>query len=200
MRGDHESRDTSYVGPAVANTIRECDGMVDALSFWTFSDVFEEGGPIPEPFEGHFGLRAEGGINKPSFYDFPLLHRLGDTRISNPNTHAIVTRRSDGGLAIAVWNIVDPGETGSTQRVQLLFKNVPAGTPVSISRVDNEHGNTLAAYKQMGSPRYPTEQQIEQLNEATKLPPPEHRQLTGGKLDLDLDPNALVLIETSQHD
>ena len=32
--------------------------LVDMLSFWTFSDVFEEGGPIPEPFHGHFGLRA----------------------------------------------------------------------------------------------------------------------------------------------
>ncbi len=77
------ARDTSYVGPALANTIRECDGMVDMMSFWTFSDVFEEGGPIPEPFEGHFGLRAEGGINKPSYYDFALLHRLGDQRLPN---------------------------------------------------------------------------------------------------------------------
>jgi beta-xylosidase len=39
--------------------------MVNMLSFWTFSDVFEEGGPAPRPFEGAFGLRAKGGINKP---------------------------------------------------------------------------------------------------------------------------------------
>ncbi len=200
VRGDHQSRDTSYVGPAVANTIRECDGMVDALSFWTFSDVFEEGGPIPEPFEGHFGLRAEGGINKPSFYDFALLHRLGDRRIANPSTHAIVTRREDGALAMAVWNIVDPGETGSTERLHLLFKNIRPNASVSISRVDNEHGNTLAAYRKIGSPRYPTEQQIAQLNQTTQLGPPEHRQLSSGELELNLEPNALALIEISQHD
>ena len=29
-----------FVGPALANTVRQCDGMVDMLSFWTFSDVF----------------------------------------------------------------------------------------------------------------------------------------------------------------
>jgi xylan 1,4-beta-xylosidase len=48
--GMKEARDTTYVGPALANTVRECDGLVDMLSFWTFSDVFEEGGPIQRPF------------------------------------------------------------------------------------------------------------------------------------------------------
>ncbi len=73
------ARHHSSLGPALANTIRECDGKVNEMSFWTFSDVFQEGGPIAKPFEGHFGLRAKGGIDKPSFYDFALLHRLGDS-------------------------------------------------------------------------------------------------------------------------
>jgi xylan 1,4-beta-xylosidase len=64
--GMMNARDSIYVGPALANTIRECDGDVEMLSFWTFSDVFEENGPILQPFEGNFGLRAKGGINKPS--------------------------------------------------------------------------------------------------------------------------------------
>ncbi len=33
----------------VANMIRECDGKVDYMSFWTFSEVFEEGGPPRRP-------------------------------------------------------------------------------------------------------------------------------------------------------
>ena len=28
----------------------ECDGDVSLMSFWTFSDVFEEGGPLSETF------------------------------------------------------------------------------------------------------------------------------------------------------
>ena len=79
--GMNNARDTSFVGSALANTIRECDGLADAMSFWTFSDVFEEGGPIPQPFVGMFGLRAKGGINKPSYYAFGLLHKLGEERI-----------------------------------------------------------------------------------------------------------------------
>ena len=189
------ARDTSYVGPALANTIRECDGMVDMMSFWTFSDVFEEGGPIPQPFEGHFGLRAKGGINKPSYYDFGLLHKLGERRIANAASDVIVTKRKDGTLVIAVWNLVDPDKTGSTKTVRLIFDGLRNDAKATVSRVDDEHGNTLAAYKAMGSPRYPTEDQIRRLNTTTALPMPTRRQLEGNRLDLTLEPNALVIVE-----
>jgi xylan 1,4-beta-xylosidase len=193
--GMKEARDTSYVGPALANTVRECDGMVDALSFWTFSDVFEEGGPIPKPFEGHFGLRAKGGINKPSYYDFGLLHRLGEQRIPNSDSSVIVTKRKDGGLVIAVWNLVDPDKSGRAKKYELIFSNVPNNALVRVSRVDDDHGNTLAAYRAMGSPVYPTEDQVRRLNAATELPPPSEQHLAGNHLDLELQANALVVIE-----
>jgi xylan 1,4-beta-xylosidase len=199
VQGMNESRDTSFVGTGLANTIRECDGLVDMMSFWTFSDVFEEGGPIPKPFEGQFGLRAKGGINKPSYYAFALLHQLGDQRIANPSTDVIATKASDGALAIAVWNLVDPDKTGSEKDVQLVFQGVPANAPVSISRVDDTHGNTLAAYKAMGSPLDPTEAQVEQLNKETSLGAPQRLALTDGKLNLKLDKNALLLIKVGAH-
>jgi xylan 1,4-beta-xylosidase len=193
--GVKAARDTIYVGPAVANTVRQCDGLVDEMSFWTFSDVFEEDGPIAHPFEGHFGLRARGGINKPSYYDFALLHRLGEQRIANPDENVIVTRRRDGPLAIALWNLVDPDQSGTPKKFRLVFEHIPANAAVRISRVDNEHGNTLAAYKAMGSPQYPTAEQIEHLNAVSQLPPPTEIHLDGNHLDLQLEVNALVLIE-----
>jgi xylan 1,4-beta-xylosidase len=196
--GTKEARDTSYVGPALANTVRQCDGMVDEMSFWTFSDVFEEDGPIARPFEGHFGLRAKGGINKPSYYDFGLMHRLGDRRIANSDSNAIVTERADGTLVIAVWNLVDPDKTGETKKFRLTFENVRTDAAVSISRVDDDHGNTLAAYKAMGSPVYPTEDQIRQLNARSKLPPPDRTHLEGNHLDLNVEPNALLLVEVTR--
>ena len=195
--GMNESRDTTYVGAALANTIRECDGLVDQMSFWTFSDVFEEGGPLPRPFVGMFGLRAMGGINKPSYYAYELLHRLGEERIANANHKVIVTRRGDGSLVIALWNLVDPGKPGATEKVRLNFEHVPDGAAAAVSRVDDEHGNVLPAYRAMGSPTYPTPAQVEQLNAKTKLPPPDRMHLDGGHLDLELQPNALVLIEVS---
>ncbi len=195
--GMNNARDTSFVASALANTIRECDGLTEAMSFWTFSDVFEEGGPIPQPFVGMFGLRAKGGINKPSYYAFGLLHKLGDDRIQSADSNVIATKRKGGALVIALWNLVDPGKTSETKKIRLVFENVQNNAAAAVSRVDDEHGNTLAAYRALGSPRYPTEDQVQKMNAATKLPPPSQIHLEGNRLDLDLEPNALVLVEVS---
>lgn len=194
VQGMDQSRDTIFVGPALANTIRECDGKVTEMSFWTFSDVFEEGGPIPKPFEGHFGLRAKGGINKPSFYGFALLHQLGDKQIASASKDVIVTKAADGSLAIAAWNLVDPGAQGSTRAMELVFRNVPPNARVTIQTVDQDHGNVLPKYRAMGSPIDPTPAQVSQLNRETALPPPSQQSLSDGRLKLTLTPDALVLI------
>jgi xylan 1,4-beta-xylosidase len=197
VQGQDQSRDTTFVGPALANTVRQCDGVVTMMSFWTFSDVFEEGGPLPRPFIGMFGLRAKGGINKPSYYGFALLHELGVRRIANAAQDAIVTKSADGGLAIAAWNLVDPGKEGSAHTVELIFRHVPLDARVSIARVDAEHGNVLPKYAAMGSPTDPTPEQAEELNRETALPAPEQTRLTDGRLRLTLTPNALALIRVA---
>jgi xylan 1,4-beta-xylosidase len=195
VQGMNESRDTIFVGPALANTIRECDGLVDILSFWTFSDVFEEGGPIPQPFEGQFGLRAKGGINKPSYYSYGLLHQLGNQRIASPDNNLIATKTADGYLSVAAWNLVDPDQQGTTRTVELTFRNVPPNAKITLQRVDSDHGNVLPRYAAMGKPLDPTPDQVDQLNRETALPPPEVSALKNGKLELSLTPNALVLVK-----
>ncbi len=202
VQGENQSRDTPFVGPGVANTIRECDGMVDMMSFWTFSDVFEEGGPIAHPFEGNFGLRAEGGIDKPSFYDFALLHRLGITRLSNDADDILVTRRADGSLALAVWNIVDPSVPENSpqrglRRVTLVFAGLPQNAAVTVEQVDDAHGNPLPLYREMGSPQYPTPAQVARMNAASALPAAREMRLAGGRLELELPANALALVTVS---
>jgi len=197
VQGMKESRDTTFVGPAVANTVRQCDGLSEMMSFWTFSDVFEEGGPIPKPFIGEFGLRAEGGINKPSYYAWGLMHQLGEQRISSDVKDAIITKTANGGLAVVVWNLVDPDQHGEARTVRLNFSHFQANAQVSIERVDDEHGNVLKHYQAMGSPLNPTPAQVEQLNRETTLPAPEQTTLQGGKLELRLTANALVLVKVS---
>jgi xylan 1,4-beta-xylosidase len=198
VQGMDESRDTTFVGPALANTVRQCDHHVTMMSFWTFSDVFEEGGPIPKPFEGQFGLRAKGGINKPSYYSFALLHQLGDRRLTNPSKNLIVTKDPSGELVIAAWNLVDPGQHGSLRTTNLTFQGISAGANVTLQRVDSTHGNVLPRYAAMGAPLDPTPAQVEQLNRETALPPPQQTHLTNGKLELLLEPNALVLIKVDR--
>ncbi|HTV04167.1 MAG TPA: hypothetical protein VME86_02285 [Acidobacteriaceae bacterium] len=195
VQGMDESRDTIFVGPALANTVRQCDGLVNMMSFWTFSDVFEEGGPIAKPFEGNFGLRAKGGINKPSYYAFALLHELGNERLPNPSQDVIVTKKSDGGLAIAAWNLVDPGQQGTTRTMEIDFRGISPHAQVTLQRVDSDHSNVLKDYAAMGKPLDPTPAQVNELNRETALAPPEHEALENGELKLTLTPNALILVK-----
>jgi xylan 1,4-beta-xylosidase len=195
VQGIMSSRDTIFVGPALANTIRQCDGLSEMMSFWTFSDVFEEGGPVAKPFEGGFGLRAKGGINKPSYYAYGLLHQLGDQRIANSSKNIIVTKNSDGELSVVVWNLVDPEQLGATRNLTLTFKSISADARVEIQRVDDEHGNVLKHYATMGKPLDPTELQVEQLNREAAITAYENAKLNNGQLDLSLTPNSLVLLK-----
>jgi xylan 1,4-beta-xylosidase len=193
--GMMNARDTIYVGPALANTVRECDGLVYMMSFWTFSDVFEENGPIPKPFLGNFGLRAKGGINKPSFYAFSLLHKLGNQRIPNSSPNVIVTRASTGSLAIAAWNLVDPDQSGAPRTIQFRFTGLAPSARITMQAVDDDHGNVLKEYARMGAPVDPTPAQVEDLNRATTLPVPEQLQVKDGAVELSLGRNALVLLK-----
>jgi xylan 1,4-beta-xylosidase len=193
--GMMEARDTIYVGPALANTVRECDGNVDMMSFWTFSDVFEEGGPVSRPFIGMFGLRAKGGINKPSYYAFGLLHRLGDKRLTNTSNDVIVTKTADGHIIIAAWNLVDPDRHGIAQTFEFEFHGLSPAAHATILRVDSAHGNVVKEYAAMGSPLDPTPAQVTQLNRASELPAPEAVTIHDSQFKLQLSPNALVLIE-----
>jgi xylan 1,4-beta-xylosidase len=186
--------DATFMGPWMAETIRQCDGLVTVMSYWTFSDVFEEQGVVKAPFYGGYGLIAAGGIPKPAYNAFKLLHQLGDQRIALDSESALLTRRNDGTLVIAVWNYAPPGELGSPKTVTLQLKNTKA-RHASISRVDSDHGDFHAVYQKMGSPRYPTQTQITDLRHATNLPSPEDRKLKDSQLTLTLPAHGLAVIE-----
>jgi xylan 1,4-beta-xylosidase len=187
--------DSIYMGPWLADTIGQCDGLTEMMSYWDFSDVFEEQGVVKQPFYGGFGLMAADSIPKPAYNAFQILHELGDERIAADDSSLLVTRRKDGSLAVAAWNMVPPDQTGSTKTIHLRFEHLPAGRRAFISRVDREHGDVHPAYEHMGQPRYPTQQQIKALQQAAQLPAPEIRELTGNDLALDIAPDGLIVIQ-----
>jgi xylan 1,4-beta-xylosidase len=187
--------DTVYMGPWLADTIRQCDGLVDMMSYWTFSDVFEEQGVVKRPFYGGYGLLAEDGIPKPAFAAFELLHHLGEERLAVNSDTALVTRRKDGSLVIAVWNYAAPAESVEPPKVVTLrFKGAKV-RQAAISRVDREHGDVQAAYERMGAPSFPTQAQIMALRKAAELPAAEVRDLRDGELTVTLPADGLAVIE-----
>jgi xylan 1,4-beta-xylosidase len=187
--------DSTMMGPWLTDTIRQCDGLVDSLAFWSFSDVFEEQGVVKEPFYGGYGVIAAGGLHKPSFNAFSLLHRLGDRRIPTSSESVIATTRADGSLAVAVYNLVLPNDPATPRRVRLSVQGLPDNPSVAVSRVDDDHGSLLPAYERMGRPRYPTKKQLEELRKAAEPSPPETGTLTHGEVLVWLPPNGLALIE-----
>ena len=187
--------DSIYMAPWMAGTISQCDGLTEMMSYWTFSDVFEEQGVVKEPFYGGFGLIAAGGIPKPSYYAFQILHQLGDQRVQNDNQNVLVTKTTGGTLVIALWNIANPGSTGAPRTVKLDIKGVRPNAGVRISRVDAQHGNTLGLYEQMGKPRYPTQNQIRELREQSQLPQPSNFELKNRSLTLELPVNGLAVLQ-----
>ena len=145
-----EITDSIYMGPWLADTIRRCDGLTEMMSYWTFSDVFEEQGVIKTPFYGGFGVMAEDGIPKPAFDAFELLHALGTERLPVEAENVLATRRKDGTLMIAAWNLVEPGAGGEDKIIDFDLKGISADARATIRRVDAAHGDTLAAWKKMG--------------------------------------------------
>jgi xylan 1,4-beta-xylosidase len=187
--------DSVFMGAWLADTIRQCDGLTEMMAYWTFSDVFEEQGVVKQPFYGGFGLIAEDGLPKPSFNAFKLLHRLGENRLLVDTNSAIVTRRSDSALVIAVWNLFLPEENAQPKKVIIVLRGRTGRPRIALYRLDATHGSLIAAYEKLGKPQYPTQAQIAQLRRASEIPPPESLLLKNGKITVSLPSQGLALLE-----
>jgi xylan 1,4-beta-xylosidase len=165
------------------------------MSYWTFSDVFEEQGVVKKPFYGGYGLIAERGIPKAAFNAFLLLHLLGTERLPFDVDWALATRRADGSLALAVWNYFAPEDKGRAIDVQIDLTGAAGLKHALVHVVDAQHGSALTAWEAMGQPAFPTRAQVLKLIDASRLPPPERRELNTAGLHLHLAPHALAVVE-----
>jgi len=193
-KNEPDITDAPFMAPWLADTIAKCDGLVDVMSYWSFSDVFDEQGVVRQPFYGGFGLVAEGGIPKPAYNAFQLLHKLGNKRVRTAAQSTLVTKRDDGSWVIALWNF----PTGPQATTKHFVVHLPRGSHTQqalVSIVDETHGNVLRMYKSMNSPQYPTEGQIQRLKQAAQLPPAQTLQIKDGAVALDIRSPGLALLE-----
>lgn len=198
--------DSTFIGPWLANNIRLCDGLTQSMSYWAFSDVFEEQGVVRTPFYGGFGVIAAEHIPKPAFNVFRALHQLGDQRIALTSDSALATKSADGQLAIALWDYAPPtgdgptytmpnGPAGPPKTFDLTLAHVPSNAPVEVLRIDPDHGNVLKVFDAMGRPPgdlMPA--QVEQLRAAGAMAPAEHLHLHDGKLQLTVPAHGLAVL------
>jgi len=204
----------------IADTIKNCIGFTEAMSYWTFSNVFEENGVPSGIFNDTFGLLDQWGIARPSLHSFSFLHKLGDKQLTAANGPVLATQRDDGSLAILAWNLIPAKESSSLANgnpeaasagghgtdgkdltLNLRLSGLVGRKRVQVSRVDDKKGSAIPAWKAMGSPLYPSQDQLKQLRAAAELPKPELQKLVVSEpteLLITLPPNGLILLEFSK--
>ena len=98
----------SYVcAPFILEKLKHCEGLVDGMSYWAFSDQFEEPGPPHEPFHGGFGLMNVDGLRKPAFFAYQFLAELYDAEVPADSPRVMVTKEGSR-VRVLLWDYSPP--------------------------------------------------------------------------------------------
>jgi len=159
----------SYVSAAyILQTLRNVPAGVDGMSYWTFSDQFEEAGPPPSPFHGGFGLLNTQGLPKPAFFAYRFLNQLGNTELQCNDKDAWAARDNDGrSVSVLFWNFTSLHQDAPNQKfftrdltaapagqAHVAFDHLPAGEyTAKIFRVGYRHNDVYTAYVDLGLPK-----------------------------------------------
>jgi xylan 1,4-beta-xylosidase len=173
--------DSYHEAAYILNTVKWAAPDVNSMSYWTFTDIFEEAGPRSTPFHGGFGLMNYQDIKKPAYYAFKYLNELGDTELRCADSSAMVCKDGKGNIQALVWNftIDHPGDSINNQvfyKRDLPAKSLPPAQfklrglkpgkyTVSIYKTGYHANDPYSAYFEMGSPSQLTIAQVKTLKQ-----------------------------------
>ncbi len=179
---DH-SHDSLPAAAFVVKANLESAGLVDSLSYWVFTDVFEESAAGDTVFHGGFGLINFQGIVKPTFHAYRFLHLLGQEELARA-AGVVATREQDSNavrvlvyhyppeyrdtpaLASCAKDAQEIAEQGQPGELSLTIRDLAPGAPLVVEILDANHGFALPAWKGMGAPEPPSREQTGHLREA----------------------------------
>ncbi|GIQ68891.1 xylan 1,4-beta-xylosidase [Xylanibacillus composti] len=192
--------DTALNAAYLARILSESGDYADVMSYWTFSDVFEESDVPKAQFHGGFGLIALNGIPKPTFHLFAFFQALGEEVLYRDDS-LLVTRREDGTLALLSWNaVLEEGEEGDEQHIQAKLPFSTEEVFVKRQIVNEAYANPWKTWQQMGRPRFPSKGQIQTLRQAAvpKLTTQAARTADGVlELNWKMGKNEITLLEVA---
>jgi len=195
----------------------DCIGLTDSLSYWVFTDVFEELGAGASIFHGGFGLINYQGIVKPGFHAYRMLASLGNECLYRDD-HLFLTRGNNGLSAVA-WNYPISGtismslwpdhskaetelQQGEACRIHFEITGLKPHQPFQLECLRREHGWALEAWRKIGSPESPDRLQTAELRKAalaTSMQTIQANELGVLTVDATLDPwNLLMIKELAQ--
>lgn len=191
--------DEPYSAALTVKSILDNRELVKAYSFWTFTDIFEESGQQTGEFHGGFGLQTVHGVPKPTYRAFELLHALGNELYPVPaeqETVGLLATKQQDELVLIAYNHQIQDEPIDTQTLCVTLDSAQYAQAEAVC-IDENHANAYRSWKEMGSPLYPTANQLEQLQRASALIPvslPLTQTANGCQLHAALAPHAVVLL------
>ncbi|WP_315108802.1 helix-turn-helix domain-containing protein [Clostridium intestinale] len=97
------SNDSCYKGAYIMKNIIDCSEEVDLIGYWIGSDLFSEFYDTNNLLWGGAGLISKDGIEKPAFYGFEFMNRMGMQFIQKGENY-MITANSHNGYYIACHN------------------------------------------------------------------------------------------------
>jgi xylan 1,4-beta-xylosidase len=207
--------------PFILQKLRETSSLAQSMSYWTFTDIFEENGPRFTPFHGGFGLMNYQGIRKPSFFAYKFLAALGDTDLATNDPQSWITTGRNKSIQALFWNytaIAAPGSGQNQETNQVFYKReqpaqtAPAaqlritGIPngryeLNVYRTGYKQNDAYTAYLALGSPNQLTRAQVGALQQSASGAPTETRIVAIGnhmfeqKFEMHQNDTVLVILK-----
>ena len=175
----------SYVSaPYILEKLKAAAGLLQGMSYWTYSDLFEEPGPPTAPFQGGFGLINPNGVRKPAFFAYKYLHALSGNSIPTSDDETLAAGNG-ARTAVLFWNWQQPTQAvsdrpfytrvlpaGPAAPAHLSFAHVTPGTyRLEVYRTGYRANDAYSAYLDMGSPASLSAAQLDTLNQLTRDTP-----------------------------
>jgi xylan 1,4-beta-xylosidase len=170
--------DSYHEAAYILEKLKQVGNSAQSMSYWVFTDIFEEPGPRYTPFHGGFGLLTIQGINKPAFYAYQFLNKLGNTELLNEDARSWVTKNTHGDMQLLLWDFTYtlPDSTNNQNyyikdlpakakgKIKINFTNVPAGKyKMEIYKTGYRANDAYTSYLDMGKPAQLNKQQVEKL-------------------------------------
>jgi xylan 1,4-beta-xylosidase len=189
---------------------------VDSLSYWVFTDVFEENRNTDSVFHGGFGLINYQEIVKPAFHAYRMMNQLGDQTLAQVPGGIVTRFGKTGRIAAMAYNYPPEMEaslpvsntlaaadaidnSGSARKFIMNVSHVPAGASFAVETLDKEHGDAVAAWEAMGRPEPPNKQQTELLQkQAWATLKTTVKADASGKLHIEITMPAWALVSIRQ--
>jgi xylan 1,4-beta-xylosidase len=207
--------DSYHQAAYVLEKIKQVGDAANSMSYWVFTDIFEEPGPRFTPFHGGFGLLNYQSINKPAFYSYKFMNKLGNTELMNADSSAWACKDEKGNIQVLLWDFTYtlPGDSVNNQdyyirdlpaklkgNVKIRISEIPAGTyNIEIYKVGYRVNDPYTTYFDMGRPNQLTKEQvwkIKELNDGSAISSEKIKVKTGVPFlkELEIRENDVFLI------